>query len=90
MLSVALFAVAKIQILKIVEFPAIGGNYLNIYFYLITIFNSLMMSEISFQTSNRQFGIALTAELHRHALTATQLFKKCNTKAPYFYNIRMV
>lgn len=48
------------------------------------------MSENSFQTSNRQFGIALTAELHRHALTATQLFKKCNMKAPYFYNIRKV
>ena len=72
------------------EFPAIGGNYLHIYFYLITIFNSLIMSEKTFQTSNRQFGVALNAELKRHAITATELLKKCHIKAPYFYNIRMV
>ena len=83
-------SVAKIQILKLMEFPAMGGNYLHIYFYLITIFNSLIMSEKTFQTSNRQFGVALNAELKRHAITATELFKKCHFKAPYFYNIRMV
>lgn len=48
------------------------------------------MSEKTFQTSNRQFGVALNAELKRHAITATELFKMCHIKAPYFYNIRMV
>ena len=85
-----MISVAKIHILKLMEFPAMGGNYLHIYFNLITIFNLLIMSEKDFQTSNRQFGVVLNAELKRHAITATMLFSKCNFKAPYFYNIRMV
>ena len=44
------------------------GDYLHIYFNLITIFNLLIMSEKIFQTSNRQFGVALNAELKRHAI----------------------
>ena len=67
-----------------------GGNYLYIYFYLITIFKLLIMSEKTFQTSNRQFGVVLNAELKRHAITATELFKMCHFKASYFYAIRMV
>ena len=89
-LRVALFTVAKIQYLKLMEFPAMGGNFLHIYFYLITFFNLFIMSEKTFQTSNRQFGVVLNAELKRHAITATELFKKCHFKAPYFYAIRMV
>ena len=53
-----------------------GGDYLHIYFYLITIFKLFIMSEKTFQTSNRQFGVVLNAELKRHALSATMLFSK--------------
>ena len=66
-----------------------GGDYLYIYFDLTTIFNSLIMSEKTFQTSNRQFGVVLNAELRRHAVTATMLFSKCNFKRDTFYAIRM-
>ena len=48
------------------------------------------MSEKTFQTSNRQFGVLLNAELKRHAITATELFKKCHFKRDTFYAIRMV
>lgn len=80
---------AKIQILKLMESPAMGGDYLHIYFNLITIFNLLIMSEKTFRTSNRQFGVVLNAELKRHALSATMLFSKCNFKRDTFYAIRM-
>ena len=89
MLRVVLFTVAKIQILKLMESPAIGGDYLHIIFYLITIFKLFVMSEKTFQTSNRQFGVVLNAELKRHAITATMLFSKCNIKRDTFYAIRM-
>ena len=49
-----------------------GGDYLHIYFNLITTFNLLIMSEKDFQTSNRQFGVVLNAELKRHALSLLQ------------------
>ena len=66
-----------------------GGDYVHIFFYLITTFNLFIMSEKTFQTSNRLFGEVLNAELKRHALSATMLFSKCNFKRDTFYAIRM-
>lgn len=68
--------------------PAIGGENLQIYFNLITSFNLFIMSEKTFQTSNRQFGVVLNEELKRHAIPVGELIKKCHFKHDYFYLIR--
>lgn len=68
--------------------PAIGGEYLHTFFYIITFFNLFIMSEKTFQTSNRQFGAVLDAELRRHAIPVSELVKKCHFKHDYFYSIR--
>lgn len=46
------------------------------------------MSEKTFQTSNRQFGVVLNEELKRHAIPVGELIKKCHFKHDYFYLIR--
>mgnify|MGYP000062460545 FL=1 len=46
------------------------------------------MSEKTFQTSNRQFGVVLNQELKYHAIPVSEFIKKCHFKNAYFYNIR--
>ena len=46
------------------------------------------MSEKTFQTSNRQFGVVLNEEMQRHSIPVSELMKKCHFKNAYFYDIR--
>ncbi len=46
------------------------------------------MSEKTFQTSNRQFGVVLNEELQHHCIPVSEFIKKCQFKHDYFYNIR--
>lgn len=46
------------------------------------------MSEKTFQTSNRQFGVVLNEELQNHCIPVNEFIKKCHFKHDYFYAIR--
>lgn len=46
------------------------------------------MSEKTFQTSNRQFGVVLDRELQRHCIPVRAFMKVCRFKHDTFFSIR--
>lgn len=46
------------------------------------------MSEKTFQTSNRQFGLVLGQELQRHCIPVSAFVKVCHFKHDTFFSIK--
>lgn len=64
------------------------GEHLEIFSQTITFLNQFFMSEKTFQTSNRQFGVVLDGELQRHCIPVRAFMKVCRFKHDTFFSIR--
>lgn len=70
------------------RFPSYGRGISKDNFTKNNNFKLNLMSEKTFQTSNRQFGEVLNAELQHHCIPVNEFINKCHFKHDYFYNIR--